>query len=67
MTYKRDLQWLKRNSKYLNLSAIAKGIKLSVRVIHGVVKDQSDGHGTPFKVPAKYHAALKQLIKEIKK
>lgn len=63
----KPINWIKANKKYLNISAIANEVGLNVQVLHNTISNRIDGHGTPFKVPEKYHTALAELVDKIKK
>lgn len=61
----KNINWLKKNKRYLSIKAIAEDSGISVRVLHGTINGEEDGHGTPFKVPEKHTKALEAIIKQI--
>lgn len=62
----KEYEWLRRNSKYLNKKTIADDIGMSYRLLAGYANEQSDGHGTPYKIPEKNKAKLVEIIKKIR-
>ena len=64
---KKHLNWLKKNKQFINFRGIENEIGIPKGVLPSTVNEKIDGHGTPFKVPEKYHDALIELIKQIRK